>query len=76
METSPSKPTRSFRKRLLIWNLIVVVAVIGVSMAIIVPDCTFDCQARGELVGQGLAQMLVFGNLVVVGGRYLMKKKE
>jgi hypothetical protein len=65
----------SFGKKLLVINLFVFVGVLVLGMALIAPDCTFDCEARGELVGRGLAQLLVFINLMA-GIVYFLKKNK
>lgn len=65
----------SFKKRLLLGNIFVVVLVLGLSMALIVPNCTTDCEARGELVGEGLARLLLSGNLAALVFHWWRKKR-
>lgn len=66
----------SFWKKLCFANVAVLVLVLVIGMVLIVPDCTFDCEARGQLLGQGLAQFLIFMNLVAVAVHFIRKNRK
>jgi len=57
------KENKKFLKKLGIWNLIIIVGVLTVSTFFIVSDCTSDCYGRGEMLGQGLGQLIIIFNL-------------
>lgn len=59
-----TKETKSFLKKLLIFDIVLVVVVLVISMAFIVPSCTYDCAARGELAGYATGQLLIATNIL------------
>ena len=66
---------KKFILKLLLADVIIIASVLGVSMALIVPDCVtpYECEQRGYLVGQGLIRLVVFID-VAAGLIYYFKK--
>lgn len=55
---------KSFLKKMLLADLVGLILLLGIGMALIVPNCSFDCEARGQLLGAGAAQFIIFCDLI------------
>ncbi len=67
--------TKSFLKRMLLIDLIALLILLGLGMLLIVPDCTFDCEARGQAFGAGAANLIIFCDLVAILWFWLKRRK-
>lgn len=67
---------KKFILKLLLADVIIIVVILGTSIALIVPDCvtSYECEQRGYLVGQGLIRLVVFTD-VVAGLIYYFKNR-
>ena len=60
-------PTLKFILKLLLADVIIILLILGIGMAIIVPDCAtnYECETRGYLLGQGTIRFVIFVDVVV-----------
>ena len=68
---------KKFLLKLALADAIILLIGLGLGMALIVPDCFGgECAIRGELLGQGLGQFIIFSNLLAGFIYYLKNKKK
>ncbi len=46
-------------KKMLVTDLAILVIVLALGMILILPDCTFDCAERANLLGGGVANLII-----------------
>ncbi len=68
--------TKSFIKKLIIFDVAILVLMIVISIAFIIPDCTDDCEIRGEMMGAGTAQLIIVTNFIAAIWHWLRSRRK
>jgi len=56
--------TKSFIKKLVVFDVVVLLLMIILSLIFVIPNCSYDCEVRGQMMGAGTGQFIVFTNVV------------